>query len=434
MDTQPIAAEVNPHYLQHLMHSASQRDVQASEDILCGNGVKLLAKGARIDASTQARLLQHRLAKPLETCLSMGACVDADALRARAERLLADDPVLAHLCPAGAGQPLAVSLGKLPLSGPVQALITLLDDQQRLDHAVRVALLSLAQARRLLPGQVEEHRTLTLAGLLHDVGELYLDPEVVDAPDQELDAWHWRPIATHPLVGHQVLLHLEGTGPEVAARVLEHHERLDGFGYPRGIAETAFALSSQILAAAEWLATLMEAGPRALLRASAAARLVPGEFHPALLGWVHQAAQCGPAPTVGHIDGAVSLERFEHVARCLQQARTMLPQATLQQQRASTTLRTLIDLNLCRMRRLLAGFSSSGLDSLPPEMVLSTVLGASEADLHHDLVALLDEFAWRLRELEREAVLRSARLPDNEARVLQALFCQLRDAPVRAAA
>lgn len=63
------AGAVNPHYLDHMVHTAERQELQASEDIIAGNGMKLLAKGARIDAAIRDRLLDHKLTKPLEECV-----------------------------------------------------------------------------------------------------------------------------------------------------------------------------------------------------------------------------------------------------------------------------------------------------------------------------------------------------------------------------
>ena len=53
------------------MASAAAHQVEVTEDIVSGNGVKLLAKGARVDANTHERLLRHKLSRPLEACLGI---------------------------------------------------------------------------------------------------------------------------------------------------------------------------------------------------------------------------------------------------------------------------------------------------------------------------------------------------------------------------
>jgi len=48
---------VNPHYLDHLVATAEQREIEATEDIVSGSGIKLLARGSKISASLRDRLL-----------------------------------------------------------------------------------------------------------------------------------------------------------------------------------------------------------------------------------------------------------------------------------------------------------------------------------------------------------------------------------------
>jgi len=64
-------SDVNPHFLDHVLAASETHEVQASEDILERSGIKLLAKGARVDAVLRDRLLDHKLRKPLEQCLEV---------------------------------------------------------------------------------------------------------------------------------------------------------------------------------------------------------------------------------------------------------------------------------------------------------------------------------------------------------------------------
>ena len=69
--------EVNPHYLEHVIATGLTREVEVSEDIYAHNGMKLLAKGARVNGDTRDRLLEHKLLKPLEDCLEITGGVTA---------------------------------------------------------------------------------------------------------------------------------------------------------------------------------------------------------------------------------------------------------------------------------------------------------------------------------------------------------------------
>ncbi|MCU7370860.1 HD domain-containing protein [Paucibacter sp. O1-1] len=427
----PDRERVNPHYLNHMVETAASREVQASEDIVSGSGIKLLAKGARISAQARERLLQHKLAKPLEDCVQVVNGVMPQSLAPLAERLLEQQPLLAQLCEHPRALPVPQSLAGLSLSVPVQSLLTLYADYQgdRLSHSVGVAMLSLALARRLLPGDIERHRQLALAGLLHDVGELYIDPEHLRT-DRPLQPEQWRHIASHPVIGWRVLREMKGAGKQVAEAVLTHHERLDGFGYPRGIADEEFPLQGQILATSEWLMALIETGIAPLARASVASKLMPGEFGKPLQQVLSQ---------LGGVDTDMAdwlqaqqplsemLPEIRRVMATLRRFRALRAEIDQQIEQAGPRLRKVLQQSLNRMLRIQAAFSSSGLDAdADPERMLAELAAQGDPKVQQEVQALAREFSWRMRELQRESLLRAGLLGDADAAVMQGLTDRLR--------
>ena len=199
--------QVNPHYLNHVVEATAHHVVEVTQDIVSGNGIKLLAKGARIEPAVRERLLQHKLQKPLEDCVQVVGGVMPERFGPIAEGLLTTHPLIAALCAAqGGAQPIPPSLTRLKLSAPVQSLLTVYADWQgdRLEHSVGVAMFAMSLGRRLVPGDIERHRLLALAGLLHDVGELYIDPRHLQRGTR-LEAEQWRHIVSHPLLS---LIHI----------------------------------------------------------------------------------------------------------------------------------------------------------------------------------------------------------------------------------
>jgi len=423
--TAPDAA-VNPHYLNHVVATAATRQVQTSEDVYSAQGIKLLAKGATIDASTRDRLLVHKLQKPLEDCVQVIDGVVPELFGPLAEQLQDEHPLLRTLCAHNRAQPVSATLSSLRLSMPVQSLLTVYAGYQgdRLGHSVGVAMLCLALGRRLLPDQIDRHRLLALAGLLHDVGELYIDPAYL-VRGTALQPEQWRHIGSHPVIGHRVLREMPGAGAAVAEAVLNHHERLDGFGYPRGLVEDQVPLDGQILAVSEWLMALIESGSGALARASVASKLIPGEFSPSLLEAITAAARGS-----GEMDVwmqslqplAQMRPEFDSVQAALQRFQTLRPWLDGQIVSCSPALREVLQQGLRRMLRIQASFFSSGLDSMPSADLDSDL----DPGLKQELAALIGEFGWRLRELERETLLRAGLLEDAELLVVQELVQRLR--------
>ena len=122
-----------------------------------------------------------------------------------------------------------------------------LRDPSTAAHSQTVGRLAAATARALdlEPDAVERVR---LAGVLHDVGKLSMPDAVLLKPGR-LTAEEWEVIRRHPELGARLL---EGAGlDDLAAWVRFHHERMDGGGYPTGLAGPAIPLEARILGVAD---------------------------------------------------------------------------------------------------------------------------------------------------------------------------------------
>jgi response regulator RpfG family c-di-GMP phosphodiesterase len=129
-------------------------------------------------------------------------------------------------------------------------LVSLLDAQDpHFDgHSRAVAALADMVTRRLgLPDA--ERRTIHFAALLHDVGKLRLSPGLL-CSDRRLTAEELEKVRLHPGLGVEILRPISVWGP-LAPIIHTHHERWDGNGYPRGLAEGEIPLGGRIVAVAE---------------------------------------------------------------------------------------------------------------------------------------------------------------------------------------
>jgi HD-GYP domain-containing protein (c-di-GMP phosphodiesterase class II) len=90
-------------------------------------------------------------------------------------------------------------------------------------------------------------RSLAIGGLLHDIGKLSVPESILQKPDS-LDDDEYAVIKLHPERGRELLNELGGFDASVGRLVLNHHERLDGSGYPRGLEGGALDLPTRILA------------------------------------------------------------------------------------------------------------------------------------------------------------------------------------------
>lgn len=122
---------------------------------------------------------------------------------------------------------------KLMISDPdtLFALSMLKDyDNYTFTHSVNVSVISLAVGRACGLNE-EQLRTLGLGALLHDLGKLKVDVEIITKPGR-LTAEEFAEIKKHPGDGAALVVEMEGITPEVVDIVLGHHLRFDRSGYP----------------------------------------------------------------------------------------------------------------------------------------------------------------------------------------------------------
>jgi PAS domain S-box-containing protein/putative nucleotidyltransferase with HDIG domain len=134
--------------------------------------------------------------------------------------------------------------------GIIQAMTCTIEarDPHTAGHQRRVAELACAIARELgLPEDRVEG--IRMAALIHDIGKIYAPAEVLSKPGRLSDL-EFGLIKTHPQVGYDILKGIDFPWP-VARVVLQHHETLDGCGYPLGLAGDEILLEARILGVAD---------------------------------------------------------------------------------------------------------------------------------------------------------------------------------------
>lgn len=115
-------------------------------------------------------------------------------------------------------------------------------------HQRRVANLAVAIAKDMGLSS-EQIAGLRMACVVHDIGKIHIPAEILSKPDLLSDA-EYEIIKTHPKAGWEVLKNIYFPWP-VAEMVYQHHERLDGSGYPRGLKDNEIMLESRILMVAD---------------------------------------------------------------------------------------------------------------------------------------------------------------------------------------
>ncbi len=123
-----------------------------------------------------------------------------------------------------------------------------LRDRMTARHSAAVARYARAIARAHGCSEQEQDLVHT-AGLLHDIGKFIL-PDHVLLADTRPSEEDWNLIRMHPYQGARVVREVEGYGP-IAEIILAHHERIDGGGYPRGLAGDEIPLFSRMISIAD---------------------------------------------------------------------------------------------------------------------------------------------------------------------------------------
>ncbi len=115
-------------------------------------------------------------------------------------------------------------------------------------HQERVAEIAVAIARHM-NFKPERLRYLKMAGLIHDIGKLSVPAEILCKPTR-LSAAEFNIMKEHPITGFKILKEIEFPFP-LAEIVYQHHERMDGTGYPNKLSGNEILLEARIIAVAD---------------------------------------------------------------------------------------------------------------------------------------------------------------------------------------
>lgn len=136
------------------------------------------------------------------------------------------------------------------LEGTIEAMAMLIEmkDPHTAGHQRRVGDLACTIGERMqFPS--DTRTGLRLAGLIHDIGKVRVPAEILTNPNG-LTKSEFDIIKAHPTTGYEILSGIDFPWP-IAEAVYQHHERLDGSGYPRGLSGDAIIAEGRILAVAD---------------------------------------------------------------------------------------------------------------------------------------------------------------------------------------
>ncbi|MBF4693837.1 HD-GYP domain-containing protein [Fusibacter ferrireducens] len=122
-------------------------------------------------------------------------------------------------------------------------------DDYTFDHSVRVSMISglLAKWCKL---DVKGIKDAALAGLLHDIGKCNIPDNILNKPGP-LNFEEFKVIKTHATLGYILIKDIPNINYDVMLGVLQHHERVDGTGYPNGITGNQMSYNAKIVSVAD---------------------------------------------------------------------------------------------------------------------------------------------------------------------------------------
>lgn len=247
------------HYLKAVTDLSDSHKIVAACDIYSQTGIKLIAAGIQINSRMYDRLVQHKLLPPLDNAVSMENVLNS-------EKILADVLKLVEL---NNSLKLATDVVRqrdsynkiiqnIKLPKPLAFKLTVAKEKfpniyQR-SLLIMLICVYLAHCEGM---SFQEKGWIAIAALFHDIGLLHIDPKLLE-PTHVMNTPERRHLYTHPLSAYMILREFPELPVVIADAVLEHHERMDGNGYPRGLKGKKISRYGQILGISELISKAFE--------------------------------------------------------------------------------------------------------------------------------------------------------------------------------
>lgn len=258
-DAVPDDLRDSVHFLRAITQLAEKDNVITHSPIFTDKGIKLVESGARIDSRLYDRLVQAPLREAIDHHLMVDNMVCIQSIEAEVMVQCETVGLVRRLVAAlGDVGRLLAPLRFMPLPMPIAFKLTLMREQRPELYAHSLQMMLVALYLAIKAGWTErECVPLAAAGLLHDIGMLYMPPGWTD-PEHKLTPEERKQLVAHSVTAMWVLRE-QGVYPQsVHIAVLEHHECMDGSGYPRGLQGEQISPMGQMLILAEVVSAFHE--------------------------------------------------------------------------------------------------------------------------------------------------------------------------------
>jgi len=390
----PAEPDDDAQYLKAIASCGDRRSLVVSQPIYSATGIKLLDRGAKVDSRILDRLFGHRLADRIDRCVASDEAVQHKDLVGGARELVAATPLLSHFETSLGAQSGRIwsALTACPLPPAIAMRLTVARDTALAlyEHSLRAAFVALFVGTRahFSDGDLQ---LLAIASLLHDIGMMYADPSLYEA-ERPLEIAGRRSLYAHPVTGHLIAQREPSLSPAVATAIAQHHERLDGTGYPRGLAGESIGKLARVLMLVEVVLAMLEHDrEQPDLQLSLVLRLNHRSFDSKLSEIVLAALR---RLSTGEGDGCVGCPEYQQIADLIEAWPTLCRSLPPPVDDPATGF---IEARIGRLRRWLA---DAGLGD--PEA--AALAAREEPMVVAEMAALAREALWNVRQIAYDAL------------------------------
>ncbi|WP_168122093.1 HD-GYP domain-containing protein [Paenibacillus sp. HB172176] len=255
---------------------------ELSHDIFNNYGLHVLSKGTKLFSREVSRLLQHQIEYVDITARMAESAAPADNQTNRTlestvnvkwlptvkpiyenavksfERFFADALNTGKVNGEAVTEVMQPLLDNLKLERDVVSMILLMNtqDSYTYQHSVQVGMLSYYLAT-WLNYSTEEASYIGKAGFLHDIGKCRIDDSILNKPGR-LNSEEFEEVKRHTIYGYEIIMD-SFQDEELAMSALQHHERMNGGGYPEGITGDEIHPLAKIIAVADIYSAMISA-------------------------------------------------------------------------------------------------------------------------------------------------------------------------------
>ncbi len=381
-------------FIKQVTDLARTRKIVAGEDIYSSSGMKLISQGTRLTSNFHDHLVAHKLRKPIEQSLNIDKPLDAKALihlaHDEAHRVPSLEPLLAN---PQLLERISEMVGDVEIPHPLGFRCSIMQENhpRLFQHSLVTAMLAMVLGIRgeLQP---EELRALALASVFHDLGELHIAPCILE-PEHRSSSEERRQIYAHPIIGFLILRDFPELPKGAACAVLQHHEQLNGCGYPYRLPANEIVRVSRYLAVAEVAASLLERHG-ADKRIGVKLRMNRNKYDATAIRIVSELFDKLSFKAKEPLDEVILMTRLSQIGKLFEEWNAL--RTTLSVGDAASIPVLIGRVNDLRMLVNEHGFDLANIDEI------LMMAGQGDPVISLELTVLLEELEWQIRDFSRE--------------------------------